>query len=185
MLTADQIARCTLASIERAALFEFHLNAAMAAYAIDTPQRRAAFLAQVGHESASLQFVSERWGPTDAQRRYEGRVDLGNTQPGDGFRFRGHGLIQTTGRSNHAAVRDRLRVRFGIRVPDFEALPAKLCEPEWAAYSAADFWDMRGLNALADIGNFVAITRRINGGTTGLADRQHRWKVAKAVLGVA
>lgn len=184
MLTLSQLAACTGAPEQRAARFADWLNKAMAAYAIDTAPRMAAFLAQVGHESTSLLHTSELWGPTPQQRTYEGRADLGNAQKGDGFLFRGHGLIQTTGRANHAAARDRLRVRFGTRVPDFERLPEQLCIPEWAAFSAADFWDMKKLNDLADKGDFITITRRINGGLNGLADRQARYAAAKKALGV-
>ena len=128
------------------------------------------------------------WGPTAAQSNYEGRADLGNSQPGDGSRYRGHGLIQVTGRFNHARVRDRLRARLGDGVPDFEASPELLAQPEWAAMSAADYWDDRGLNALADQATpeaFVAITRKINGGTNGLADRQARLAAVQAVLASA
>ena len=117
-----------------------------------------------------------------AQGRYEGRADLGNTKPGDGFRFRGRGLIQVTGRANHAAARDRLRARFGGGVPDFEELPDRLAEPQWAALSAGDFWDRHGLNALADAGDFMRITKAINGGTNGYADRVARLETAKSVL---
>jgi putative chitinase len=153
----------------------------MAFYSIDTPARQAAFLAQVGHESGGLRYVRELWGPTDAQERYEGRLDLGNTQPGDGERFKGHGLIQTTGRANHAKVRDRLRERFDD-VPDFEAEPESLMEPKWACLSAADYWDMHKLNVLADAGDFRRITKRINGGFNGYDDRLARWELARRTL---
>jgi len=158
------------------------LKAACALYDITTPARQAAFLAQVGHESGGFRYTSEIWGPSDAQRRYEGRRDLGNTQPGDGERFKGHGFLQTTGRANHAAVRDRLRARLSIDVPDFEQEPEKLTELQWACLSAADYWDMRRINELADAGDFLGITRRVNGGTNGLADRHARWERVKAVL---
>ncbi len=185
MLSLTLIAACTDAPIPRAARFADWLCEAMQAYSIDTPLRQAAFLAQVGHESNSLLYTTELWGPTSAQRGYEGRADLGNTQPGDGLKFRGHGLIQVTGRANHAAMRDRLRMRFGARVPDFEARPEQLCVPEWAAYSAADFWDMKKLNPLADAEAFFQITRRIDGGTNGIEDRLQRYERAKKALGVA
>lgn len=192
MLTASQLAACTEAPLDRAQRFVDFLNAAMAAYAIDTPQRQAAFLAQIGHETLGLKHTSEIWGPTPAQARYEMRLDLGNTEPGDGFRFRGHGLIQTTGRFNHAKVRDRLRVRFGIRVPDFEAQPEQLAAPEWASYSAADYWDMRRINAFADRNDFDGVCDLVNrgrktpaeGDTNGWADRKRRWRVAKKALGL-
>lgn len=151
-------------------------------YAINTPKRLAAFLAQVGHESGGFAHAAEIWGPTPAQQRYEGRKDLGNTQAGDGPRYRGHGYIQTTGRANHARVRDRLRQRMA-GVPDFEAHPEKLALLPWACLSAADYWDMRGLNALADAGDFAGLTRRINGGMNGHADRVARWERIKTVMG--
>lgn len=148
------------------------LQLAMDEYDINTPDRQAAFLAQIAHESGQLRYVRELWGPTPAQQTYEGRKDLGNTKPGDGYRYRGHGLIQVTGRHNHARVRDRLRAKFPDRaVPDFEAEPEALMLREWAALSAADFWDDHGLNALADAGDFEAVTRRINGGTNGMDER--------------
>lgn len=169
----------------RAELFAGHLAEACAAYHITTPERLAAFLAQIGHESASLRYVAEVWGPTTTQRRYEGRKDLGNTQSGDGSRYRGRGLIQTTGRANYAAVRDRLRRRLGPDVPDFEAEPEQLEHLRWAVWSAADYWDWRGLNALAASGaaaDFERITRRINGGLNGQPDRLARWKRAREAL---
>ncbi len=158
---------------------------ACALYDISTPARIAAFLAQVGHESGGFRYTTEIWGPTPAQQRYEGRKDLGNTQPGDGSRYRGHGYIQTTGRANHVAVRDRLRERLSVEVPDFEEHPEALAELPWACLSAADYWDMRKLNALADAGDFEAITRKVNGGLNGHADRVARWERVKAVLGVS
>lgn len=150
--------------------------AAAAAYAeLTTVARLAPWLGQVGHETLRLRYTAELWGPTAQQLRYEPVTTLsrrlGNNQPGDGRRFAGHGLIQTTGRHNHARVRDRLRARLGPEVPDFEANPLQLCTPGWAALSAADYWVDRRLNELADAGDHVALTRRINGGTNGLADR--------------
>jgi putative chitinase len=152
------------------------------AYAINTPARVAAWLAQVGHESLGLAHTVELWGPTAAQARYEGRKDLGNLHPGDGFRFRGHGLIQITGRANHAQVRDRLRARLGPQVPDFEAAPTQLALAPWAAWCAGDYWDSRSINPLADAGAFEAITRAINGGLTGHADRLARWGAVRQAL---
>lgn len=173
------------ATDNRAQHWRDYIAEACALYAINTPARVAAFLAQVGHESGGLKYVSEIWGPTPAQRTYEGRKSLGNTQVGDGERYKGHGLIQTTGRYNHARVRDRLRARLGADVPDFEHEPEQLMRPRWAALSAADYWDDRGLNALADAGNFEMITRRINGGLNGYQDRIARWEKVKSVLSIA
>lgn len=191
-MDAQTLARCTGAQLGRARLFADVLSAGMAFYMIDSPIRQAMFLANVGHESGRLQFTTELWGSTPAQKGYEGRADLGNTQPGDGKRFRGHGLIQTTGRANHAAARDRLRVRFSD-VPDFEARPEKLAEPQWAALSACDYWDMRRLNTWADAGDFDKVCDFINrgratpavGDSNGWAERLELYNSARAALGLA
>lgn len=183
-MDAQTLAHCTGARLERAQRFAGFLSAGMAFYMIDTPRRQAPFLANVGHESGRLQYTTELWGPTAAQKGYEVRKDLGNTVAGDGPRFRGHGLIQTTGRANHAAARDRLRARFD-GVPDFVEQPERLAEPQWAALSACDYIDMRGLNAVADTGNFKEYVRRINGGFNGMADREALYDAARAALGLA
>lgn len=183
MITGTQLAQCCDCSVARAEPWAEPLSVAMSMFGIDMAARQAAFLAQIAHESGRLRYVRELWGPTDAQRRYEGRADLGNTQPGDGFRYRGRGLIQTTGRANYAATRDGLR-RVAPGAPDFEAEPEALELPRWAAMSAAWFWSSRGLNALADAGDMLKITRRINGGTNGLDDRLKLWAGAKAALGI-
>jgi putative chitinase len=189
-VTPELIAACTGARIDRASRFAAPLSAGMAFYGIDTPARQAAFLAQIGHESGGLKYTSEVWGPTAAQARYEGRKDLGNTQPGDGSRFRGHGVIQTTGRLNHRLVTQRLRARFD-GVPDFEADPIALTETQWAALSACDYWDMRKLNELADSGDFEELSARINGRNratglpNGYEDRLERWEFAKRALGIS
>lgn len=114
-----------------------------------------------------------------------GQRELGNTQPGDGWRYRGRGPMQLTGRANYARLTQRLRARLGPGVPDFEADPDALQRPEWGAWCAADFWDMRGLNALADRDDFLSITRKINGGINGLDDRERRWELARRVLAEA
>lgn len=111
-----------------------------------------------------------------------GRKNLGNTQPGDGWLFRGHGAKQITGRANTAFARDSLRVKLGVRVPNFEAEPHLLCTPEWGSYSAADFWNSRDLNLLADRGDIEGVTRKINGGLNGLEDRRTRYARASGLL---
>lgn len=178
-MTPDLLRAATGCTPERAALFAPHLSAACLRYRITGHVRMAAFLAQIGHESGSLRYTSELWGPTPAQERYEGRADLGNTRPGDGSRYRGRGLIQVTGRDNYRAVSRRMQP---LDAPDFEDFPAAVEEPRWAAWTAADWWAANGCNELADSGDFVALTRRINGGTNGLQDRQARWERAKAAL---
>lgn len=165
-MTPKQLAQATGARIDRAVEFLPHIEAAMHAYAIDqTPQRKAMFLANIGHESGGLHWLVEIWGPTEAQRRYEGRADLGNVQPGDGILYRGRGLLQTTGRTNYASACDRLRARFsGLAVPDFVAAPELLAMPQWASLSAADFVGRESLNAVADSGDFDGYCDRINRG---------------------
>ena len=93
-LKAESLARCLGIPQQRAITWAAPLNAAMQKFGIDTPARQAAFLAQIGHESARLRHVRELWGPTPAQSRYEGRKDLGNSQKGDGFKYRGRSLIE-------------------------------------------------------------------------------------------
>lgn len=176
-LTSQQIQAGTGATAARAAAWQPYLHPACAMFSIDTPKRLAAFLAQIGHESGRLVYVREIWGPTAAQSRYEGRLDLGNIYPGDGKRYMGRGLIQTTGRANYRSTRDGLR-QLLMSVPDFEASPAELEHPEWAAMSAVWYWYSRNLNALADIGDFKTITLKINGGLNGYEDRQALYEAA-------
>lgn len=183
LITLDQLRNGLGITRERADYWDDWLNEAMNLYNINTKKRIASFLAQVGHESGRLKYTSEIWGPTATQKRYEGRKDLGNIYPGDGSRFRGHGLIQTTGRHNHRRVTQRLRARFpNMNVPDFEAEPNKLTLPRWAALSAADYWDMINGNSLADKDQFTLLTRKINGGLTGLSDRKKLWTSMLKVL---
>ena len=158
-----------------AGVFAPVLNTAMNRYQIVGLKRVAAFIAQIGHESGQLKYVKEIWGPTAAQARYEGRADLGNTQPGDGSKYRGRGLIQITGRANYKACGEALEL-------DLINQPELLEKPQHAAMSAAWFWSMKDLNTLADKGDFVKITRRINGGLNGQADRQALYGKALKVL---
>jgi putative chitinase len=138
--------------------------------------RRAAFLAQVGHESGHLKYTREIWGPTPQQKRYDPKTTLagrlGNVYPGDGRLFMGRGLLQTTGRANYALTTLWLRELLGPIVPDFEREPHLLELDLWAAMSAALYWRKRNLNRWVDASDFAELTRRINGGYKGLADRQ-------------
>ncbi|MEO8060727.1 MAG: glycoside hydrolase family 19 protein [Burkholderiales bacterium] len=156
-----------------------HLNKAMQTYGVDTMQRTAAFIAQLAHESGEFRWMEEIWGPTDPQRRYEPpgtlAARLGNTQPGDGKRFKGRGPIQITGRFNYAKYGTLLGV-------DLAAQPELAATPEFAFATAGLYWQSNGLNELADSGDFVKITRRINGGTNGLPDRQKYYALALGVL---
>jgi putative chitinase len=174
-MTPQEIVAATGARIDRARTFQPFLEDAMHEFQINTPARQAAFLAQIGHESGGLHWLIEIWGPTESQRRYEMRYDLGNIAPGDGFKFRGRGLMQTTGRANYKATGEALGV-------DLIADPDKLSDPGLACRSAGWFWKSRGLNELADAGEFEKITRRINGGLNGYADRLGLYEAGKAAL---
>lgn len=181
-LTASIVAAGTGAAPSRAALFAPFIQAACDHYQIAEPLDVAAFLAQTGHESQRLLFTKELWGPTVAQRAYEPpsqkAAELGNTQPGDGARFCGRGLIQITGRRNYTLS--------GVGL-DLDLLnhPELLEQPANAAMSAGWFWWNNKLSAIANAGDFITLTRRINGGTNGLADRQALYSAAKKALGIA
>lgn len=163
-MTPELLARCCHASLERSSLFAAPLTVTARAYDIKTKRRLAFWLANIAQESGRLVYTAEVWGPTPDQQRYQGRIDLGNIHMGDGSKFRGHGLLQTTGAYNHAKVRDRLRLKFPeLDVPDFEVDPRALELPQWAALSAGDYVEMRALNSVADADNFELYVRRING----------------------
>jgi putative chitinase len=190
-------AGCTEA---RARQFLPHIERTMVRYDITTPPRISAFLAQIGHESAGLTRFEEnlnysvaglamfvRWGrmtqadanrlgrapgrPADQQAIANiiyggewGRRNLGNTEPGDGWRCRGRGPKQLTGRRNYTRCGQALGL-------DLVGHPDLLLEPEHAMASAGWFWSDNRCNALADAGQFEALTERINGGTLGLTER--------------
>ena len=177
-MTPQDLARATGARIDRATEQWPWIATAMDLFEINTPARRAAFCAQVGHESGGFKFINEIWGPTPAQMRYEVRGDLGNNQPGDGFRFRGRGWIQLTGRDNYRKAYQRLSA-MSPDVPNFEADPDIVATSRWAAMTAAEFWFNAGCNKLADEGRFEQVTRVINGGLNGYPDRLARWDAAK------
>jgi putative chitinase len=174
-ITAQQLLQILPNAGAKAGVFAPVLNTAMQRYQIVGTNRVAAFIAQIGHESGQLRYVREIWGPTPAQAKYEGRKDLGNTVSGDGFKYRGRGLIQITGRANYAACGEALGL-------DLITQPELLEQPKNACMSAAWFWATKGLNTLADTDKFQTITRRINGGLNGQADRLKLWTKATAVL---
>lgn len=187
-VTPDLLVRAVGCTPALAGLYAPILDEVCRRYQIATPKRLAAFLAQLGHESGSFRHAREIWGPTPAQLRYEGNADLGNTQPGDGERFMGRGLIQLTGRANYRAFTESMR-RIFPDAPDFEAEPQLVEEPRWSVYAAGDYWhrrrgrqDTRTMNELADAGEFDLITRRINGGLNGKSDRDARYARAQAAL---
>lgn len=206
-LTPQQLLLVLPNARQVAGVFVSALNQAMARFRIDSPVRASAFLAQIGHESQQLTKLNEnlnysaqglattwptRFRGADgkpnakalqiqhrpeaiANSAYANRNGNGDEASGDGWRYRGRGLIQLTGRANYRAV------GAGIAA-DLEQIPQLLEQPVYAALSAAWYWKEYGLNELADAGKFEAISRRINGGLTGQAEREALWEVAKRVL---
>ena len=187
-MTLGQIKETTCSSTVNAQKFMNFINDTCVKFEINTPIRQLCFLAQVGHESGSLFFTEE----LASGAAYEGRKSLGNTQPGDGVRFKGRGLIQITGRSNYKAVGDALGVDF-IKNPALlggkNVNKCSIDQLKNAAMSAGWFWNSRKLNTIADkinitkpidtgtnLENFVLMTKKINGGTNGLNDRLNRYK---------
>ena len=183
MITLQQLVDC---GIDRdvAGQFELPLDAAMTAFTINTSKRAAAFLAQAAHESIGFTRLQENLsystperlmevfkgrftGLADAaqylrqpeklaNRVYANRLGNGDTSSGDGWRFRGRGLFQLTGRANYMAAGDGLGT-------DYKANPDLVAEPPDAAFTAAWYWAVGNLNAMADLGQIDTITRRING----------------------
>lgn len=174
MITIEQLRQAMPHARGKAVLYADALNDACEEFDIDTPQRQAAFLAQLAVESGELRYVCE----LASGEAYEGRADLGNIEPGDGVRFKGRGLIQITGRSNYASCGSALGL-------DLLADPELLESPANATRSAAWFWQSRGLNELADAENFRRITIKINGAIakhTHYEDRLAYWELAKGAL---
>jgi putative chitinase len=156
---------------ERAEAYLEPLNKALTEYEINTPKRRAAFLAQLAHESGELRYMEE----IASGEAYEGRKDLGNTEPGDGKRYKGGGPIQLTGRYNYRRAGKDLGL-------DLEGHPEEAAKPETGFRVAGWFWKTHDLNALADKGDFRRITRVINGGYHGLKSREEYYRRALDVL---
>ena len=152
-------------------LFLPHLALAMEEFLVGTVLRKAAFLAQIAHESCELRYMEE----IASGAQYEGRKDLGNTKHGDGRRYKGRGPIQLTGRVNY--------VRFGeILGIDLVNTPKVAAQPEVGFRIAGLFWNLHNLNNLADAEQFDRITRVINGGNNGAADRRAYYERAKRIL---
>lgn len=173
-------------------------------YEINTPARIAGFVAQCGHESQNFKTLEENLNYSaeglnrifpkyfvkagrDAQAYhrqpekianivYANRMGNGDTASGEGWKFRGRGVIQLTGKDNYS----RFAKHIGKSIDDTIAY---LKTKQGALESACWFWDTNGLNEIADSGDFVAMTKRINGGTIGLEDRQKHYTHALAVLG--
>ena len=148
------------------------LNAALEEFQINTPPRITAFIAQLAHESAQLRYFEE----LASGAAYEGRQDLGNTEPGDGHRFKGRGPIQLTGRANYKACGDYLGL-------DLISKPTLASSLQYAFRVAGWFWTVKeDLNPLADAGDFRKITKRINGGYNGYDSRCLFYARAKQAL---
>lgn len=203
-MTPDLLAAAVGCTQALAVTYAAPLTAAMTEFGIDTPRRQAMFLAQVGHESGGLARVVEnlnysaeglmrtwplRFRTMEAAESfarnperianyvYASRLGNGDASTGDGWRFRGRGLIQVTGRSNYAAAGQALGL-------DLIAAPDLLMMPIPAARSAGWFWAVRDLNGPADAGDLAETTRRINGGLNGLDDRRARYVRACQAMGV-
>jgi putative chitinase len=171
--SADKLAAIVPnATKDKIALFAAPVLQQMQDAGITTPLQQAHFLAQIAHESGELRYTEEI-ASGDA---YEGRKDLGNTQPGDGRRFKGRGLIQLTGRANYQAFTNDTSV-------DVVANPGQVSsDPSLAVRVSCWFWTKHKLNDLAVGDDVTAITKVINGGTRGLAERQGFFDRAKFFL---
>jgi putative chitinase len=203
-LTAEALADCMGCSTTRAAIWVPFLHKAMACYGIEKPIRMAAFLAQVAHESDGLKSLEEnlnysadgllktwpnRFTPAEAREyarnperianKAYARAELGNgpESSGDGWRFRGSGLFQLTGR-------DAFR-RFGkAHGIDAERHPEMVRAQDWpAAMAAAWEWDSKKLWAFADRDDIDSVSKKLNGGTNGLEERRIHYVRAKKILG--
>lgn len=166
------------------------INKLCPSYEIDTPQEYAHFLAQACHETDHFRTLQEY----ASGKKYEGRVDLGNTQPGDGVKFKGRGIFQTTGRANYL----QLGIKKGRR-DLFVNTPELLEQPEYAVWSACEYWNTRNLNDPAnhadgdilkkkykgnilDVSPVEFISIMINGGYNGIDDRKKYYSIARRVL---
>ncbi len=175
-VTLEQFAKIAGMPVADAAKELPGLNASMYFAEINTVQRKATYLAQLGHESLGFaQFEEFASGAA-----YEGRRDLGNTQRGDGKRYKGRGAIQLTGRANYRSATADLKPMLGDT--DLEQNPERADDPDVRYLTAAWFWNERDLNRHADKGNFDTVTSRINGGQNGRADRRQRYQKALKVL---
>ena len=147
------------------------MQSTLAQYKIDTRLRVAHFFAQIIHELAGLRTTEE----FASGQTYEGRADLGNVKPGDGRRYKGRGLLQLTGRANYRRFGEKLGV-------NLEAEPTLAAEPKLSLTIACEYWAHRKINANCDADDLIAVTRKVNGGLNGLADRRQLLVKAKAAL---
>ncbi|WP_052518947.1 peptidoglycan-binding protein [Archangium violaceum] len=148
-----------------------HLNVAMHGADITTPQRQAAFLAELAFVTGQLNMLEE----PDSGEQYEGREDLGNVRPGDGPRYKGRGPLLLTGRANYRAAGKALGI-------DLENNPELAVNPEVGFRVAAWFWTSRDLNQVADQGDFEEVTRRFIGRDTVLPRHRVFYRRALSML---
>lgn len=172
-VTREQVIRIMPAAKGRVDSFLVFINRYAPEFGITTSLRMAHYLAQVAHESAELKYTKELASGAE----YEGRKDLGNTSRGDGVRYKGRGLIQLTGKANYKAYKEYCGF-------DVVAKPELLEQPLGATRSSMWYWQTHGLNALADKDDIKAVTKRINGGYNGLANREKYLTRAKKALGI-
>src|ERR1700761_6879577 len=134
-------------------------------YQVDgTPERLSAFIGQCCHESQGFRFTREIWGPTAYQAKYDTRADLGNYKAGDGFKYRGAGWIEVTGRFWF----DKIGHMLGM---DLINHPELANDPNISTLNSLAWWKLNSMNAIADQGDDLAVTRKVNPGLLGLADR--------------
>lgn len=196
-ITAEELGEAGLATYDVAVRWIDPLNSAMEKWHINTPRRQAAFLATCSHETGGFKRVEEnlnysvsglrqifpryfddhlaqlyaRNPQKIANRAYAHRMGNGDEKSGDGWKYRGRGLIQLTGKSNYKGYCN-----------EAEANPDMLTQPLYAADAAGWFWDHNGCNGLADGENLVALRRRVNGGTIGLQDFERLYHSMLAVI---
>ncbi|OZE90208.1 hypothetical protein CH302_27540 [Rhodococcus sp. 15-2388-1-1a] len=168
-------------SVGRYAALAPSFNEAMLLAGITNRNRAVMWFAQLGHESIGLSVFRELWDPTPDQRTYDGR--MGNDQPGDGFRYRGRGAIQMTGKNNYRECSKWAHARGAVPTPTyFLDDPAAAERDEYLFLPAVWYWTtQRDLNGLSDRRDLVGATRAINGGTNGLADRQRRYALCDSM----
>lgn len=177
-LTVEQILKICPTAPKNVDVFVPYLNLAFERFKIDTPKRKAAFIAQLAHESGGFRYVRELASGKAYDTGAKAKA-LGNTpeEDGDGQFYKGRGLIQITGKNNYKACS---LVLFG---DDRLLMTPQLLEaPEYAVYSAAWFWSSNNLNKYADSGDFTGLTKRINGGLNGFEERKIFWEAAKKVI---
>ena len=180
-ITKEQILQIMPNSAKCADSYLPSINGYAELFGIDTPLRMAHFLAQIAHESNELRCTRELGDRAYFAKYDNGRLKLvlGNVKAGDGYKYRGRGLIQITGRANYQAYQDSKYCR-----GDIMENPQLLERPLGAVKSAMWWWWRHGLNELADKDSFVAVTKTVNGGTNGLKSRKAYLERAKKAIGI-